>query len=472
MTKPGFTHSNLIFRLTTSLQKGLNFAVSCDRIPHEDFIIATEKACSYIPVEDRPSLRAEVTGILRNAKPPKSNISKDERAAIKSLKKKDSILIMGADKGRSTVVLDKDNYEEKVHKMLQDEKTYEVLKTDPTPKYKRKLISILSRLKKENKIDEKQYKLLYPTTANTPRLYCTTKIHKKDNPIRPIVDYTDSMGYETSRALADLLNPFIGNTEHHVKNSKDLADELSGVFIEDNEMFNSHDVVSLFTNTPIKQSLDIIEKRLMDDKDLKKRTKLSVQDIVELLEFILTTTYFEFCGGIYRQRFGAAMGSPVSPIVANFFMEFLEQHAIATAPVDCRPGLWKRYVDDILEIIKKGQVQNLTDHLNQADSTNSIKFTHEEEKNGKIPFLDTLIIRKSNGAIKLLVYRKPTHTDQYLNFSSEHPLHQKMGVIRTLFDRMNSVVTEEDDRLIEEERVRAALRTCGYPEWAMNKVKE
>ena len=72
------------------------------------------------------------------------------------------------------------------------------------------------------------------------------------------------------------------------------------MFIEDNEMFNSHDVVFLFTNTPIKQSLDIIKKRLMDDKDLKKRTNLSVEDIVELLEFILTTTYFKFRGGIYR----------------------------------------------------------------------------------------------------------------------------------------------------------------------------
>ena len=60
-------------------------------------------------------------------------------------------MIMNADKGRSTVVLDKENYEEKVQKMLQDEKTYEVLKTDPTPKYKRKLISILSKLKKEEK---------------------------------------------------------------------------------------------------------------------------------------------------------------------------------------------------------------------------------------------------------------------------------------------------------------------------------
>ena len=241
--------------------------VSCDRIPVEDFIVGTEKACSFIPVEDRPSLTAEVTSILSNAKPSKSNISKEERAAIKSLKKKDSIMIMNADKGRSTVVLDKENYEEKVHKMLQDEKTYEVLKTDPTPKYKRKLISILSKLKKEEKIDEKQYRLLYPATANTPRLYCTTKVHKTDNLVRPIVDYTDSLGYENSRALADLLNPLIGNTKHHVKNSKDLSEELSGVFVEENEIFNFHDVVSLFTNTPIKESLDIIKKRLTEDKD-------------------------------------------------------------------------------------------------------------------------------------------------------------------------------------------------------------
>ncbi|XP_072046597.1 uncharacterized protein [Amphiura filiformis] len=190
---------------------------------------------------------------------------------------------MGADKGRSTVVLDKVDYEEKVHDMLKDERTYEKLKAEPTLKYKRKLTSILARLKKENKIDEKQYKLLYPTTANTPRLYCTTKIHKQGNPIRPIVDYTDSLGYETSKALADLLNPLIGTTEHHVKNSKELAEDLSGVCIEDNEIFNSHDVVSLFTNTPIKEALDVVKKRLIEDKDLKLRTKLKVEDIIELL---------------------------------------------------------------------------------------------------------------------------------------------------------------------------------------------
>ena len=120
---------------------------------------------------------------------------------------------------------------------------------------------------------------------------------------------TDSLGYETSRALADLLNLLIGNTKHHVKKSKNLAEELSGVFIEEKEIFNSHDIASLFTDTPIKESLDIIKKRLIEDKDLKKRTKLGVDNIIELLEFILTTTYFEFRGTIYRQRFGATMAA-------------------------------------------------------------------------------------------------------------------------------------------------------------------
>ena len=133
---------------------------------------------------------------------------------------------------------------------------------------------------------------------------------------------------------------------------------------------------------------------------------------MELLEFILTTTYFMFRGQIYQQRFGTAMGSPVSPIIANIYMEFLEQRAIATAPIECKPRMWKRYVDDVLEIINNGKVDQLTEHLNQVDTTGNIKFTHEQESEGQIPFLDTLIVRKDDGSVKLLVYRKKTHTDQ------------------------------------------------------------
>ena len=293
-----------------------------------------------------------MAGVLRNAKPPRSNISREERKALVDLKKEESVLILPADKGKATVIMEVFDYEQKLSEMLSDEKTYEQLPSDPTQRYKRDLVAFLSRLKKENKINKTQYDLLFPTAENIPRIYGTPKIHKPGNKVRPIVDYTGTIGYQTSRALADILSPVSG---HHgtprVKFQTFVGKFSRGH--EEGEIFNSHDVVSLFTNTPIDQSLDVIRSRLENDSTLGQRTLLSVDDIVQLLKFLLTTTYFLFRGTIYKQRFGAAMGSPVSPVVANLYMEFLEQRAISTAPIECKPRLWKRYVDDILESCAK-----------------------------------------------------------------------------------------------------------------------
>ena len=78
------------------------------------------------------------------------------------------------------------------------------------------------------------------------------------------------------------------------------------------------------------------------------------------------------------------------------------------------PSIVETVCNDIL-IIKKGQVVNLTHHRNKDVATGSIKFIYEEEKEGNYRiFLDTLIVRKDYGTVKLLIYRKSTHTDQYL----------------------------------------------------------
>ena len=127
-------------------------------------------------------------------------------------------------------------------------------------------------------------------------------------------------------------------------NSKHLSESLAEVMIEEGEIFNSHDVVLLFTNSPTDQSLDVIRSRLENDSTLGQRMLLSVEDIVQLLKYVLMTTYFLFRGTIYKQLFGAAMGSPVSPVVVNLYMEFLEQRAISTAPIECKPRLWRRHL--------------------------------------------------------------------------------------------------------------------------------
>ena len=347
------------------------------------------------------------------------------------------------------------------------------LDNDPTLKYRKKLVSILDKMRSEKKIT-KQYQHLNPTSENQniPRMYCTPKIHKTGNPLRPIVDYTGSIGYNISRALADLLAPLVGKTKYYVQNSKQLAGEMKEVKLEEDDMFVSHDVVSLFTNTPIPQSIEIISNKLKKDKTLKKRTLLAPEDIVELLEFVLTTTYFMFRGQVYQQKFGTAMGSPVSPIVANLFMEDLEQRAMESASAELRPTLWKRYVDDTLEVIKRGKVDAWSAHLNNMDPTGSIKFIHEVETDNTIAFLDTLLERKEDGSVKVKVYRKKTHTNQYLAFDSHHPLHQKLGVPRTLLNRCDEIVTEEEDRKEERNTIKNALNICGYPDWTIKRVEE
>ena len=91
--------------------------------------------------------------------------------------------------------------------------------------------------------------------------------------------------------------------------------------------------------------------------------------MMERLEFVLTTTYFIFRGEIYQQRFGTAMGNPVSPIVVNLYMEYVEKEVLASVLVECKPKYWKKYGDDILAIIKKEIEEMLTNHFHTVADT-------------------------------------------------------------------------------------------------------
>ena len=126
------------------------------------------------------------------------------------------------------------------------------------------------------------------------------------------------------------------------------------------------------------------------------------------------------------------MGSPVSPIVANLYMEYLEQKALSTAPHP--PKFWHRYVDDTFVIHKEANKQGFLQHINSVDP--AIRFTVEDNKeDGSIPFLDTIVKPEVDGSLSITVYRKPTHTDQYLQWDSHHHLSAKFSVIQTLLPK-------------------------------------
>ena len=128
------------------------------------------------------------------------------------------------------------------------------------------------------------------------------------------------------------------------------------------------------------------------------------------------------------------MGSPVSPVIADIYMEYLESLAILTSPKLIK--WWFRYVDDVPSAIRKDQVNKMQEHLNSIDP--HIKFTIEHPGTDGLPFLDTLTKPTAN-SIKSKVYRKPTHTDRYLDYHTNHSISAKLSVIHTLIHRAKQV---------------------------------
>ena len=192
---------------------------------------------------------------------------------------------------------------------------------------------------------------MYPTGAGPPKFYGLPKIHKRETPLRPIVSSTGTASYNTSKELANILKPLVGWTSHHLKNTKDFIDQIKDIKLLPDETIISYDIKALFTSVPIQPVINIIKKKLENDKDLKLRTSMSIQHIISLIEYCLKSTYFVFRGQYYEQLEGAAMGSPLSPIIANLYMEEFEIKALNTAPNP--PTLWKRFVDNTFVVIKK-----------------------------------------------------------------------------------------------------------------------
>ena len=136
--------------------------------------------------------------------------------------------------------------------------------------------------------------------------------------------------------------------------------------MEADEALVSFDVTSLFTNVPTEETVDVIHRKLAELEDLVERTPLSPGRIAELLQLCLKSTYFSYNGELYEQREGAAMGSPVSAVVATLYMEFFEELTLESAP---RHRFWKQYVDDTCCIMQRDAVEPLLRHLNEVPST-------------------------------------------------------------------------------------------------------
>ena len=161
------------------------------------------------------------------------------------------------------------------------------------------------------------------------------------------------------------------------------------------------------------------------------------------------------------------MGSPLSPIVANLCMDSFEVEAIRSAPHP--PYTWKRFVDDTFTILESTQKNEFLEHINSTDQ--HIQFRAEDQRSdGAMPFLDILITPGKDGSLSTSVFRKPIHTDLYLQWDSHHTLTSKYSMIGTLQHRAQTICSNPQ-LLQKEQHLKSALKKCKYPTWAFNRIQ-
>ncbi|KAK3754655.1 hypothetical protein QZH41_003871 [Actinostola sp. cb2023] len=164
---------------------------------------------------------------------------------------------------------------------------------------------------------------------------------------------------------------------------------------------------------------------------------------------------------IFRLRIISIQGIMVNDMVASKVVQMMlyQLHLLQTD--FWMPYGFHRYVDDSHVGISKIYVDEFHTHLNSIDP--NIQFTVETEEEGAISFLDTKTTRQDDGSILVSVYRKPTHTDRYLDFNSHHHMQHKRSVAKTLLGRARNIPSSPRDKSSETKHVFDALGANSYP---------
>ena len=125
-----------------------------------------------------------------------------------------------------------------------------------------------------------------------------------------------------------------------------------------------------------------------------------------------------------------------------------------------------------LLLLKKIEVDEFYNHINNIEA--SIKFSTEHETNNSIPFfsfLDVCVTREASGGLMTQIYKKPTHTNRYLNFNSAHSMSQKQGLVKCLLKRAQSQLnSKRANKTLETSKIMEALKKNDYPKWFLKRT--
>ena len=241
--------------------------------------------------------------------------------------------------------------------------------------------------------------------------------------------------YKIGKLLSKELRPLTTSGKSFIKDSKSFVENIKNEKLNDDEQFVSFDIKDMYPSLPKYDILTEIRNRINDNSF---STNINKSALIELAILSLEFMSFTIDQKYYNQKQGLFIGAPTSPCFAEIYIQKVEENHIYTMLNP--PRLWYRKVDDTFAITSNDPTDTLQ-KLNNIDE--NIEFTMENPTEGSLQFLDCLISLNQSREITTKVYRKPTHTGQYIHFSSNQPMHVKLSTIKTLVRRAKLICSDQ-----------------------------
>ena len=177
----------------------------------------------------------------------KSNLTQQEHTAIKEPAKRKDIIIISANKGAAVVIMDTDSFIKEANRQLFDKASYKQLTQDPTLQHNRMVNETIERFKNEKLLPKKTADGLKVSNPKTPKFYISPKIHKPNNPGRPVISSIECHTSEISRFVDHHLQPVVKQIPSYIKDTNHFINRVNNFSVPVNSILVTMDVRSLYT---------------------------------------------------------------------------------------------------------------------------------------------------------------------------------------------------------------------------------
>jgi len=436
-----------------------------------------------------------------------SNLSFDERLALKTLSKMEDLVIKPADKNLGMTVMSRHDYVAKVEEHLSLD-AYSLVSGGRAAAYpKDTILTIMNRVLKlfsdesmhdQSFVDHVKFltrskEQLVKAHEYVPPFYALPKVHKckekdlSDWQVRPIVAGHSALTAPLSVLADHVLGPLINGDwiqgiesnlhDSVLKDSTSLVRSLEKMEFPQNSLLVTFDVKALYTSIDNGQAQRCL-RSVLNGSSLPQRVKAAV---LTCLSTVLNFNFFEFNGKFYKQNNGFAMGTPLAPGAANLMLQYLEVTELFPKldPQVRQSLLYRRYIDDGFFVwpSSRESLDIFIDNLRQVMRPLELTFVISDQS---IEFLDLVIFKgprfQNSNHFDLKVHQKLFNKYLYLPPKSFHPRHTFLGMIkgeliryvricssRPDFEQMKSLFAERlRSRGFSPRLIRSGLRQIHY----------